>query len=271
MGSNRHVGLVTTHTNTSVMPPSTYSNDSLNQEKKAAQRTSITLFYACVTAFGAAVLWLISFSSPYWLASWEDTRTDQRFLNMGLWTFCFDKFRFPRNQYDRMYHGCHPIWGYEYREIREWMAPWWLMLIQFFSALAFLLMNIALIVDVALYLRWPMEYVLRFEFNLVLFDFVLKTVVTCLIFFCLAMFGGWCWDREWLLYPNYNYPSWSYGVAVFAMIANGVAAFFTYMEAMEAKERKEKNQNLLMMMYPTAGFGGGLQGSLSTYHGSQFI
>merc|ERR1712045_184053 len=177
-------------------------NDSITEEKKEAQKTSIALFYACVTAFGAAVLWLLSFSSPYWLASWEDTRTDQRFLNMGLWTFCFDKFRFPRNQYDRMYHGCHPIWGYEYREIREWMAPWWLMLIQFFSALAFLLMNIALVVDVALYLRWPLQYVLRFEYNLGIFDFVLKTIVTCLIFFCLAMFGGWCWDREWLLYHD---------------------------------------------------------------------
>ena len=100
----------------------------------------------------------------------------------------------------------------------------------------------------------------------------MKAIVSAIIFFCVALFGGMCWDREWLLYPNYNYPSWSYGVAVFAMIANGVAAFFTYMEAMEAKERKERNQNLLMMMYPTAGFGtGGLQGSLSTYHGSQFI
>lgn len=71
------------------------------------------------------------------------------------------RFRFPRNQYDRMYNGCHPIWGYEYREIREWMAPWWLMLIQFISAPAFLLMNIALVIDVALYLRIPMEHVLR--------------------------------------------------------------------------------------------------------------
>ena len=71
------------------------------------------------------------------------------------------RFRFPRNQYDRMYNGCHPIWGYEYREIREWMAPWWLMLIQFISSPAFLLMNIALVIDVALYLRIPMEHVLR--------------------------------------------------------------------------------------------------------------
>lgn len=221
------------------------------------------------------------------------------------------RFRFPRNQYDRMYNGCHPIWGYEYREIREWMAPWWLMLIQFISAPAFLLMNIALVIDVALYLRIPMEHVLRsvevvcrcdsisgpvsfpfhsgrrlyllscpcfvlfyrfhifrFEYNLVLINFVMKTVVTVMIFFCVAMFGGMCWDREWLLYPNYNYPSWSYGVAVFAMIINGVAAFFMWMEAVEAKERKERNQNLLMMMYPSAGFG---TGTMSSYHGSQFI
>merc|ERR1712193_158548 len=203
----------------SSMPGSTYSQDTVGEEKKQAQKTSITLFYAVVSSFAAAVLWLLSFSSPYWLASWEDTRTDQRFLNMGLWTFCFDRFRFPRNQYDRMYNGCHPIWGYEYREIREWMAPWWLMLIQFISAPAFLLMNIALVIDVA-------------------------------------------------LYPNYNYPSWSYGVAVFAMIINGVAAFFMWMEAVEAKERKERNQNLLMMMYPSAGFG---TGTMSSYHGSQFI
>merc|ERR1712156_1393822 len=225
----------------SSMPGSTYSQDTVGEEKKQAQKTSITLFYAVVSSFAAAVLWLLSFSSPYWLASWEDTRTDQRFLNMGLWTFCFDKFRFPRNQYDRMYHGCHPIWGYEYREIREWMAPWWLMLIQFMGAPAFLLMNIALVIDVALYLRIPMEHVLRFEYNLVLINFVMKTVVTVMIFFC---------------------------VAVFAMIINGVAAFFMWMEAVEAKERKERNQNLLMMMYPSAGFG---TGTMSSYHGSQFI
>lgn len=250
------------------MPGSTYSQDTIGEEKKAAQKTSITLFYAVTTSFVAGVLWLISFSSPYWLASWEDTRTDQRFLNMGLWTFCFDKFRYPLDQHARLFDGCHAIWGFYFREVREWMAPWWLMLIQFISIISFLITNVSLLLDVALYLRTPMELVLRFEYNIVLVNFVMKSIVTVFIFFCVALFGGMCWDREWLLYPNYNYPSWSYALAVFAMIFMGVAAFFTYMEAMEAKERKEKNQNLLMMMYPSAGFG---TGSLSTYHGSQFI
>merc|ERR1711971_691045 len=84
-----------------------------------------------------------------------------------------------------------------------------------------------------------------------------------------ALFGGMCWDREWLLYPNYNYPSWSYGVAVIAMVVNGVATFFMFIEARAAKERKERNQNLIQMMYPSAsGFG---TGTMSSYLGSQFI
>ena len=34
---------------------------------------------------------LIAFCSPYWLQSWEDTHSP--FLNMGLWEFCFYRFR----------------------------------------------------------------------------------------------------------------------------------------------------------------------------------
>ena len=109
----------------------------------------------------------------------------------------------------------------------------------------------------------------RFEYNLVLINFIMKALVSAIIFFCVALFGGMCWDREWLLYPNYNYPSWSYGVAVIAMVVNGVATFFMFIEARAAKERKERNQNLIQMMYPSAsGFG---TGTMSSYHGSQFI
>merc|ERR1711862_1070804 len=208
MGSDHHNTFKQSPVSVSSMPGSTYSQDTVGEEKKAAQRTSITLFYAVCASFGAAVLWLLSFSSPYWLASWEDTRTDQKFLNMGLWTFCFDRYRHPNQQFDRLYSGCNPVWGYEYREIREWMAPWWLMLIQFISVVSFILMNIGLVIDVALYLRIPMEHVLRFEYNLVLINFIMKALV-----------------------------------AVIAMVVNGVATFFMFIEARAAKERKERNQN----------------------------
>ena len=112
-------------------------------------------------------------------------------------------------------------------------------------------------------------HIFRFEYNLVLINFVMKTVVTVMIFFCVAMFGGMCWDREWLLYPNYNYPSWSYALACFAMLIHGGAAFLMFLEAVMARERKQRNAALLMQMYPTdSRFG---TGSLSTYHGSGYI
>jgi len=252
------------------MPGSVYSarsSDSMEEEKKAAQRTSIQLFYACITGFVGSVFFLMSFASPYWLASWADTQSP--FLNMGLWEFCFDRFRFPKNQYDRMFDGCAPIWGTEYREIREWMTPWWLMLVQLMAALSFMLIFLALIIDACLLLRMPMEHVLRFEANLVYCTFIMKAGVTVLLFLCVALFGGMCWDREWLLYPNYNYPSWSYALACFAMLIHGGAAFLMFLEAVMARERKQRNAALLMQMYPTdSRFGAG---SLSTYHGSGYI
>ena len=63
----------------------------------------------------------MSFASPYWLVSWEDTQSP--FQNMGLWEFCFYRFRHPDYQFDHLFHGCHPLYGDEYRLIREKLLP----------------------------------------------------------------------------------------------------------------------------------------------------
>ena len=63
----------------------------------------------------------MSYASPYWLQSWEDT--DSPFKNMGLWEFCFYKFRHPDYQFDKLFHGCHALYGDEYRLIREKLLP----------------------------------------------------------------------------------------------------------------------------------------------------
>jgi hypothetical protein len=59
-------------------------------------QTSHVLFYGSISSFVAFVLLVMSYSSPYWLQSWEDT--DSPFKNMGLWEFCFYKFRHPDYQ-----------------------------------------------------------------------------------------------------------------------------------------------------------------------------
>jgi hypothetical protein len=50
-----------------------------------------------------------------------------------------------------------------------------------------------------------------------------------LLFLSLCIFGGMCWDRDWLLYPNYNYVSWSYAFVVFSCIGHIIAAVFLFL------------------------------------------
>ena len=102
---------------------SSQSNYALNQFVPSLHFVSFsdTLFYGAICSFVAGVLLLMSFASPYWLVSWEDTQSP--FQNMGLWEFCFFKFRHPDYQFDHLFHGCHALYGDEYRLIREKLLP----------------------------------------------------------------------------------------------------------------------------------------------------
>lgn len=232
-------------------------------EKNESLKTTQTLFHASIVSFVGAVFLVMSFSSPYWLQSWEDTQSP--FQNMGLWEMCFDNFRFPYFQFDKLWNGCHAMWGTEFRLIREWLMPWWLMVVQLFAVLAFTICFIEQVLLTCLLLRFPLEWVLRFEWQMVVFTTVCNGVISVLLFLCLAVFGGCCWDRAWVLYPNYNYVSWSYAVAGFSMLAHIVATYILFFESKNAKEKREHNNALVMQMYPPD------HASLSTYHGSQYI
>ncbi len=49
-----------------------------------------------------------------------------------------------------------------------------------------------------------------------------------LMFLSVLIFGSCCWQRDWLLYPNYNYVSWSFALACFSCLAHIVAAMLMY-------------------------------------------
>ena len=56
-----------------------------------------------------------------------------------------------------------------------------------------------------------------------------SNLAAVLLFLSLCIFGGMCWDRDWLLYPNYNYVSWSYAFIVFSCIGHIIAAVFLFL------------------------------------------
>lgn len=81
------------------------------------------LVYGGLLTFIGGVILLIAFASPYWLASYEDTRTETAFNNMGLWEYCFEDYRHPNYQFDKLFTGCHYVYSKEYHIIREWLLP----------------------------------------------------------------------------------------------------------------------------------------------------
>ena len=145
-------------------------------------RFADALSYGSMCAFAACLLLVMAFASPYWLVSWSDTESP--FHNMGLWEFCFYKFRHPDYQFDHLFTGCHALYGDEYRLIREKLLPgWtsnrhpltpiptlhgsnflgWLMVVQLFATLAIVFSFSGLIIIACLLLRYPLEIILRFE------------------------------------------------------------------------------------------------------------
>ncbi|CAB4060157.1 unnamed protein product [Lepeophtheirus salmonis] len=61
-----------------------------NRDKEEAVKTSDALFYGSICSFISGLFLLMSFSSPYWLASWEETQSP--FKNMGLWLMVVQLF-----------------------------------------------------------------------------------------------------------------------------------------------------------------------------------
>merc|ERR1711953_1549783 len=166
--------------------PPQLEGDERDEEKVRARSTSRELFIASITSFIGGVFLVISFISPYWLQSWEETQSP--FKNMGLWEFCFYKFRHPDYQFDHLFHGCHALYGDEYRLIREKLMPGWLMVVQLFVSLTLILAILGLLVIVSLLLRCPLEWILRFEWHICGIALVCKGITAVLLFLSVCIF-----------------------------------------------------------------------------------
>lgn len=107
---------------------------------------------------------LMAFCAPYWISSYEESFSS--FKNMGLWEYCFKDFRYPYYQFTTTFDGCHHIFSREYYVIREWLLPGWLMVVQTCVTLSFLLTIGALVIMSLELIRWPLKFVLQYEWVL---------------------------------------------------------------------------------------------------------
>lgn len=213
-----------------------------NEYPKAS---NATLFGASIT-YLAGLFLLLSFAGPYWIESYSEMFSP--FKHMGLWEYCFDKFRYPSYQFDKLFTGCHSIFSQEYYVIREWLLPGWLMAVQAFVTLALMQTLAAQIILACVIVRWPLRTMLRYEWIFVSTAFIMVAISSLFLFLAVVIFGGNCYRRDWLMYPSFNVLSWSYAFAVVAFIMFGIAAILLYLESRKLYELRLEAKNLVAQM-----------------------
>ncbi|CAO1402483.1 unnamed protein product [Diamesa hyperborea] len=215
-------------------------------EKNEYPKASNALVVGAMLSYVGGLFLLMSFCSPYWIESYEESFSS--FKNMGLWEYCFKDFSYPYYQFPRLFNGCHNIFSHEYYVIREWLLPGWLMAVQTFITLAFIYTFVALGIMACEIVRYPLKFVLRYEWLLTTISFIGIAGSALFIFFGVLIFGVNAYRRDWLMYPKFNVISWSFAFAVVAMFILGFASFLLYKDAKKAYELRREAKNLVQQM-----------------------
>lgn len=78
--------------------------------------------YAAIFTFVSSLIGIISFVTPYWLAS-DGRAPIRRFNNLGLWEVCFESFEDPSYRYDLVYRGCRWIFDKDFYLLSYFLKP----------------------------------------------------------------------------------------------------------------------------------------------------
>lgn len=219
-----------------------------NESKESNEYPKATsgVIIASLVAYIGAIFLLMAFCSPYWIESYEETHSS--FKNMGLWEYCFKNFVYPNYQFPRYFTGCHNIFSDEYYVIREWLVPGWLMAVQAFICIAFILTFIGLGVLSLVVVRWPLKIVLQYEWILIRMSFICMGISALCIFLAIAVFGGNAYRRDWLMYPKFNVLSWAYSLAVVSFIVLSLSSLILLRESKTSYEMRSEAKNLVAQM-----------------------
>lgn len=136
----------------------------------------------------------------------------------------------------------------EYYVIREYLVPGWLISVQFFVTVAFVLTMISMTVLSLVIVRWPLKAVLQYEWIFIRTAFICIAVSSLFMGLGVIVFGSCAYRRDWLMYPKFNVLSWSYGLAVISFIVLGLGGLILHREARNAFEIRGEAKNLVMQM-----------------------
>ncbi|ALC48242.1 pck [Drosophila busckii] len=213
-------------------------------EKGDYPRATNGVVFGAIITFASFFVLMMSFCSPYWIESYEETRSN--FKNMGIWQYCFKDYVHP-NQFHKKFTGCHNVFSHYYYVIRAFLLPGWLMAVQAFVTMAFIIVFFVLAVLSMTIIRLPLKPVLQYEWLLVRLSYI-GTGIALFMFLAVCIFGGCAYRRDWLMYPKFNVLGWSYALAVVSFMLLGLAALILHRESRQAYEARGEQKNLVMQM-----------------------
>lgn len=209
-------------------------------EGKFRLKISQRLHWTAILAFVSYLILLTSFASPYWLSSYKFT--DSAFKRLGLWDVCFLDYRHPSYQYDTKFSGCHWIYDPIYTNIRDWLQPSWFMFVQAVTTIALCSHTLGLISVSIIF----MHFFIRYQLPILCFIMICHMFTTLLLLFACSVFYLKAFDRNWILYPDYNHVDWAFYFALVAFGGNAFASSLYYKEIVVLKQRMLKMKRLIM-------------------------
>lgn len=199
-----------------------------------------------VTLGLAAILIIVAFSTPYWLEA--DPRLPQmKFDKLGLWQQCFRSIYVPSDPFLGTYFvGCRWLftpWTTDYDKLREELIlrPFFIVVQVFFTlCLVLALMGVIMVFMYALCVAYDRQACMLRSLSIVLFLCTLCGIIAVITF------GARGDGRDWMPYPDHNYLSWSFALAVVGTFFAGVAALLFWIEANRVRRREKKEEEYAM-------------------------
>ncbi|TGZ73616.1 hypothetical protein CRM22_001411 [Opisthorchis felineus] len=229
-------------------------------------------FYAaCVATTIGFLFFFMSFSSPYWLQSYD--RVHSNFLHMGIWSVCFDRFVHPKDYHANVLTGCYWLFDPFFFKIGiwQWLDPGWLIAVQVLITIAFITQCCVLLILVLYYLFFgnrAAESTMAMSGQLFIAVLLTLAVIT---------FAIESQDRSWMPRPDQYFLSWSFGFAVLAALSSYIAAGFLYCLSYTDRASEEEVERFEAVMHqygqPSvfSGRGGASAYGWSLYGGTQSV
>uniref|UniRef100_A0A3Q0KNK9 PMP-22/EMP/MP20/Claudin tight junction n=2 Tax=Schistosoma mansoni TaxID=6183 RepID=A0A3Q0KNK9_SCHMA len=229
-------------------------------------------FYAaCISAALGFLFFFLSFSSPYWLQSYD--RVHSSFLHMGIWSVCFDKFVHPQDYHANVLTGCFWVYDRFFFKIGiwQWLNPYWLIGVQVLITIAFTAKCCVILILVLYHLLFGHPAA---ESTMAL---VGEVFIGILLTICILVFGISSQSRVWMPRPDQYFLSWSFGFIILAAICSFISSGFLYcisytdraaQEEVEKFEAVETNYGMPSVLSGRIGSGGLYSGGLSGIGGA---